>query len=71
MCHIEHKIVGWAKLVVSVPKYNKIKIGKNYAFQMCPSKIFQSIDNIFGSVGCLILIGGSYYFGKCFSCVSC
>ena len=35
------------------------------------SKLFQRIDNTFGSVAYLIMIGGSHYFSKCFSCVFC
>ena len=58
------------KLVVFIPKYDKMKIEKNGAFQRCPQKIFQSIDGIFGSVGCLMLVDGCCYFGRYFTCTS-
>ena len=68
---VECNIVGCARLGIFAPKYDKINIDKNEAFKRYPTKISQNIDNINDYIGCIILIDGSYYFNRCFSCVLC
>ena len=68
---VECNIVGCARLGIFAPKYDKINIDKNEAFKRYPTKISQNIDNIYDSIGCLMLINGSCYFVRCFNCESC